>query len=77
MTIPPVEKTAIENKQVTAWLPLPKYNIDCNLSNLRKHFIMTVSLVCMCVHRPRMQSRDPVQVLTDFIIPYNFTVLQV
>ena len=62
MTRSPGEKTAIQNKQAIARLPHSEYNIDCNLSNLRKHFIMTVSLLCSCIHRSRVQSRNPVHI---------------
>ena len=63
MTRSPGERTAIENKQATPRLPHCEYNIDCNLLNLRKHLIMTVSALCTCIHRICVQSRNPVQVL--------------
>ena len=56
------ERTTIENKQATAQLPHRENNIDYHLSNLPKHFITTTFLLGVCVHRPRMQSRNPVQV---------------
>ena len=72
MTRSPGERTAIENKQTAAQLPQREYNIDCNLSNLGKEFITQVSKFCTCVHRPSVQSRDPLQVLKmDSIIAYN------
>ena len=68
MTRSPGERTVIENKQATAQLPHCELNIDCNLSNLPKHFITTVSPLCMCTHR------SPCAYLKmDFIIPYNFS----
>ena len=57
MTRFPGERTAIESKQATARLPHREYNINCNLSNLRKHFITTVSLLCTCIHRSGVQSK--------------------
>ena len=60
MTRFPGEKTAIQNKQATARLPLNEYNIDCQLSNLGEHFIATVSPLSTCIHRSRMQIENSV-----------------
>ena len=66
MTRSPGEVTAIENKQATAGLPptspTREYNKNCNMSNLCKHFITTLLLLCMCIQRSLVQSRNPVQV---------------
>ena len=64
MTISPGEKTAIQNKQATARLHHHEYNIDCQLSNQRKHFIMTVSPFSTCIHRSGVQGHNAHEVLS-------------
>ena len=75
MTRFPGEKTAIQNKQATARLPHHEYNIDCKLSNLLKHFIMTV-FPLLHVYSPILRSEQEFCTFLklDSIILCNFMV---
>ena len=67
-------ETAIQNKQATAWLPLHEYNIDCQLSNLLKHFIMTeFPLLHVYSHISRAEAEIRAFLKMDSIILYNFS----
>ena len=74
MTRFPGEKMAIQNKQATTRLPHHEYNIDCKLSNLRKHFIITVFPLLHVYSRISCAKQKFHAFLKmDYIILYNFS----